>query len=543
MITSSVLGSRFSVLGSRFSVLSLCLVLCACSGGNMGSAFSTGSATNPGSASNTGSVSEETKQTVEDYKTRWDNQVRSVQEVVTVLERYVKADARTVQAKSIGPTDKAKFTQERLQTLVGQTFTGRVNETAFRADIDRIIKKFEREDKALRPSMGAVLAVDPGVTLTQEGNLIMKSGEVVDTSSLMGVANAVVMNAKARGEDPGVAVDYLRAEMQKKMKENPPLMFVWENEASKALAPSSNLATIQSLYLHCPSWSPFMAQGDNCMHWNGSIPYVFDGELGDPSDKVLMKAVEDAMQEWTRVTGGRATFHRADESELLRGKLFLKGVVNIGKRNGGTSSSLVGYGLGLRELKIGDEVLYEPKPWKRDLLVKSHTRHELGHVIGLLHEHQRWDRDLYVEIPPKYRDGQDNYNNYVKKYDLDSSIGWHQLVFEPQTVYFSYFTCWGGLFNLTCGWRQGSFTSWYPVWKYVEVKRERTGYGSLGFDCHSIMLYDGLPIKPFSLPANCVQNITDGPTNDTGNIIGRVTKLNVEISPQDAEAATGLIGW
>ncbi len=519
----------------------------------MGSASSTGSATNAGSASGAGSVSEETKKTVADYKIRWDKQVETTQEMVAALERHIKAGARTKQAEGLGPVDKARFTQGKLQALVGQTFTGSVDETALKADLDRVINRFQREDKALRPNMSAALAANPGMLLSENGNVIVEGDEGIDTSSLVGVANAVVMNAKARGEDPGAAVDYLRAEMMKKMKENPPLMVTWQDDASKVGDTSSNLVTAQSLYVGCPSWpTGGVVQGGSCQRWPGSIPYTF----ADSTDRELVQAVEAAMQDWTDKTSGKVRFHPYQIQVDLHDHKFPStskegigclsspfygippilsrdspGVVHIVRSYevNGSSSADVGYGMGIRLVRINNKVFSNKDELKR------HTRHELGHVIGLLHEHQRWDRDAFVEIPIEHQWDGVNHG----KLDLYSSIGMHSLVFEPQLVYFPYFTCWGGLFNLTCGWRQGSFTTWYPVWKYVELKRERTAYGSDHFDCNSIMLYGGLPIKPLSMYPDCFDTVPDG----IGGVWGRFTKYNTEISPQDAATAAGLIAW
>ncbi|MGZ4966574.1 MAG: M12 family metallopeptidase [Chthoniobacterales bacterium] len=101
----------------------------------------------------------------------------------------------------------------------------------------------------------------------------------------------------------------------------------------------------------------------------GVIPYVFDGNVSAKHQKAFL----DGAAEWSTVAN--LTFVvRTTESDYV---LVQEGT--------GENSSAVG--------KLGGEQLLTVSAWVRDIIC-----HELGHTIGLVHEHQRSDRDDFVNI-------------------------------------------------------------------------------------------------------------------------------------------------
>jgi hypothetical protein len=116
----------------------------------------------------------------------------------------------------------------------------------------------------------------------------------------------------------------------------------------------------------CSYGAPIVEWGD------GIIPYYLTGSFSDGDHENLKQAMSD----WENVCGVRFREVIPDSSayEIIRGndKSWFS---TIGENN---NHSYMNFGAGGEPL--------------------SHLRHELGHCLGLLHEHQRPDRDSFVIV-------------------------------------------------------------------------------------------------------------------------------------------------
>lgn len=108
----------------------------------------------------------------------------------------------------------------------------------------------------------------------------------------------------------------------------------------------------------------------------GIIPYDISKLTSEQQAKV-----QRAMQRWTD-TGANIQFvPRTNQAEY---------VYFTGKTDAGNNTSYTGFKPGMR-----DDVNITAFWWRQAEWMPAH---ELGHVLGFEHEHQRWDRDAHVTI-------------------------------------------------------------------------------------------------------------------------------------------------
>ncbi len=149
---------------------------------------------------------------------------------------------------------------------------------------------------------------------------------------------------------------------------------------------------------------------------DGTIPYFFTGYFTDEE----IETTRAAMDEWESVCGVRfiEVLPRSTAYEIIKDE-----------RNYSWSSS-IGSNNVMNYLSFGSY----------DSYAYGHVLHELGHCLGLLHEHQRPDRDLYVEVVwdniwPEYEfnfDMRDNplFEEEQFPYDYNSIMHYHSRGFS-----------------------------------------------------------------------------------------------------------------
>jgi len=163
---------------------------------------------------------------------------------------------------------------------------------------------------------------------------------------------------------------------------------------------------------------------DKSKQWYGAtIPYVIDNEVTRP------ERVKNAIQHWNDVTVARFV-ERGNQDDYIQ---FVQ-------TNENSSSSMVGKQGGKQEINLG--VNFQERT----------VIHEIGHAIGLKHEHQRPDRDNFITVHrDRVIDGKWD-NNFKKKitntvktydnYDLTSRMHYSQYTFAKPEHRYDWYSGW-----------------------------------------------------------------------------------------------------
>ncbi len=219
---------------------------------------------------------------------------------------------------------------------------------------------------------------------------------------------------------------------------------------------------------------PLLAFDGVAAKWPGGvIPYSFDGSVSAVDQKVFL----DCAQEWATFAGLQFVARSTQADYVTVEQVGLPG-------EGGQSA--VGMVGGQQFLEIS------PGSWNHATVC-----HEIGHTLGLVHEHQRSDRDGFVtiltnNIEPGYEgdfvklaDSQ-NINAYdflsIMHYRRDSFSANGQDTIEPLPAYQQYLTVMGNPDPVLSHGDRSGMAAVYgagPVVDSVVTNTQATGPGSL----------------------------------------------------------------
>ncbi len=198
------------------------------------------------------------------------------------------------------------------------------------------------------------------------------------------------------------------------------------------------------------------------LSWNTSIPYVFRDNVvtnGGVITDEQKRIIREAMDEWQSNVG--VFFHditdQFDPNEVFLTPFVLQ--IYIDNSIAGAGEATVGWQLS-PYVKFKDYYSLDS--------IKGTMRHELGHVLGLLHEHQRFDRNDYIFV-----DYDNISSDWHDQYDIIDNV-------VSYTVTVPTLKCAKKVWGI-CYW-------WEPVMEEQTVEFE-VAYALTDYDYESIMHY------------------------------------------------------
>jgi hypothetical protein len=393
------------------------------------------------------------------YKNIVGLQVSYAKKTIDTVQQYVdlpEQNGRGVLAGTFDFSDIGKYLPTDLSTLkrTKQSRSAVVSsEVNLEDELNVLLAQFETEFQGALPDPSLALTL-PFVKGVEEG-LLIGGDMLVPYNSLSGALTVELLNAYAAGLDVQEIVKELEGDLPSFFSS---LGVSIENDASRGLYKKG-----------VGVWP------------NGVVNYRWGNIHPTHKDSVRV-----AMSTWSAASGNRISWRELPNAAWENAQLTLQAIGNITISNNANISggrATIGYfGGNNNYLQIKTSI-------SDDTSLKHLSLHELGHSLGLNHEHQRHDRDRWVTVTVPPGDDPADYEKIPK--DIE---GWRIQYLRI---------------------RLGLWTISIP---YLAFWNETNSYAIGIFDFQSIMLYGYLPVKE---------------RNSTISSTATKTPYNTTLSPTD----------
>ena len=287
--------------------------------------------------------------------------------------------------------------------------TTRGNEFSLVQEISLISNRYQANIQELVPiPRYATLAAD--LITIEDGDILLVGGLRVPVNSLEGIATIEIMNRVADGEDIDMVIASVQDDIDKLIK--------LDGYAGRGvyMIPQNTLS---------------VAGFFNGGRWpNGLVRYRFinEDEVYNDARKIIAR---NAMTEWQTKTGGKVKFEEItpnlwDHISAGLGQSHFVTFKLVNGQNNSTVGSVVGSRIHICPKESAPFPIY---------------LHEIGHTLGLMHEHQRYDRDKHVTIASNKLSDNINYGIIPEK-TLVASLKpvkiWGITIYLPYIWYIDY---------------------------------------------------------------------------------------------------------
>lgn len=370
----------------------------------------------------------------------FDLQIKTCEKAISTVSEYVPAiEARELSAE-IDFDDIGKLLPNDLSLLkrsISDEARNLCNETiSLEDELNEIKNEYLNTLKEIEPDHSNAITVE-GINTSETGYVFGDDAEV-PFESIQGIITTAVLNEVADGKNISDILDSIK------------------NDISSLNLDETDRAVVLKSTARWPK---------------GVVNYRW-GDITD-EHKTLIK---NAMNIWTEKTEEKIKFEELDDSGWTNFTLGINVigcvVYNTKKLDSGIAgNSYVGCIGGKQDCNLSESL-------SKTQYVRTPV-HELGHVLGLQHEHTRYDRDEYIEVSAENTKDSVNYGIVPL-----SITGWR---WESRTVQIGW-------------WR---ITLWYPAFWESEYS-----WQSDNFDFESVMLYSGLKVKADKKDQNGGNNYT-----------------------------------